>query len=73
MDAGFWDAVEGDAEALGVDAEQPLSVALPALASWRRARQEQSVIDAWRYRLSWAPVTGPSCSLRPVVGGGRAG
>ncbi|WP_432445645.1 type I polyketide synthase [Streptomyces rapamycinicus] len=64
VDAGFWDAVErGDAEALGVDAEQPLSVALPALASWRRARQEQSVIDAWRYRLSWAPVTGPSSQL----------
>ncbi|WP_346168642.1 hypothetical protein, partial [Streptomyces javensis] len=40
VDAAFWDAVErGDAEALGVDAEQSLSAALPALASWRRARQ----------------------------------
>ncbi|WP_206743082.1 SDR family NAD(P)-dependent oxidoreductase, partial [Streptomyces sp. PRh5] len=57
MDAAFWDAVErGDAEALGVDAEQSLSAALPALASWRRAHQEQSVIDGWRYRLGWTPI-----------------
>ncbi|MCG0291128.1 SDR family NAD(P)-dependent oxidoreductase, partial [Streptomyces sp. PSAA01] len=59
MDAAFWDAVErGDADVLGVDAEQPLSAALPALASWRRAQQEQSVVDGWRYRLGWTPVTG---------------
>ncbi|WP_449344228.1 type I polyketide synthase, partial [Streptomyces malaysiensis] len=64
VDAVFWDAVErGDAEILGVDAEQPLSAALPALASWRRARQEESVIDAWRYRLTWVPVVGPSSQL----------
>ncbi|WP_425573855.1 type I polyketide synthase, partial [Streptomyces rhizosphaericus] len=57
VDAAFWDAVErGDAEALGVDAEQSLSAALPALASWRRAHQEQSVIDGWRYRLGWTPI-----------------
>ncbi|WP_437113982.1 type I polyketide synthase, partial [Streptomyces violaceusniger] len=59
VDAAFWDAVErGDAEALGVDAEQSLSAALPALASWRRTQQEQSVVDGWRYRLGWTPVTG---------------
>ncbi|MEU5930924.1 SDR family NAD(P)-dependent oxidoreductase, partial [Streptomyces antimycoticus] len=59
VDAAFWDAVErGDAEVLGVDAEQPLSAALPALASWRRARREESVVDGWRYRLGWTPVTG---------------
>ncbi|GAA3371343.1 hypothetical protein GCM10017744_098690 [Streptomyces antimycoticus] len=59
VDAAFWKAVErGDAEVLGVDAEQPLSAALPALASWRRAQQEQSVVDGWRYRLGWTPVTG---------------
>ncbi|MFI8992421.1 SDR family NAD(P)-dependent oxidoreductase, partial [Streptomyces antimycoticus] len=39
-------------------AEQPLSAALPALASWRRARREESVVDGWRYRLGWTPVTG---------------
>ncbi|MFE5126528.1 SDR family NAD(P)-dependent oxidoreductase, partial [Streptomyces sp. NPDC056669] len=59
VDAAFWDAVErGDTQALGVDEEQPLSAALPALASWRRAQQEQSVVDGWRYRLGWTPVTG---------------
>ncbi|MGK3111409.1 SDR family NAD(P)-dependent oxidoreductase, partial [Streptomyces mordarskii] len=59
VDAAFWDAVErGDAEVLGVDAAQPLSAALPALASWRRARREESVVDGWRYRLGWTPVTG---------------
>ncbi|MGW5699270.1 polyketide synthase, partial [Streptomyces asiaticus] len=57
VDTAFWDAVErGDARALGIDEEQPLSAVLPALASWRRARQEQSVIDGWRYRLGWTPV-----------------
>ncbi|MFT9473674.1 type I polyketide synthase, partial [Streptomyces sp. Mo3] len=61
VDTAFWDAVErGDAEVLGVDAEQSLSAALPALASWRRARREQSVVDGWRYRLGWTPVTGVS-------------
>ncbi|WP_346168547.1 acyltransferase domain-containing protein, partial [Streptomyces javensis] len=57
VDAAFWDAVErGDARALGIDEEQPLSAVLPALASWRRARQEQSDIDGWRYRLGWTPI-----------------
>ncbi|MFD8159349.1 type I polyketide synthase [Streptomyces malaysiensis] len=56
-DAAFWAAVErGDLGSFGIDTEQPLSAALPALASWRRARQEQSVIDGWRYRLSWTPI-----------------
>ncbi|MBU3871405.1 SDR family NAD(P)-dependent oxidoreductase, partial [Streptomyces sp. 4503] len=59
VDAAFWDAVErGDAQALGVDEEQPLGAVLPALASWRRAQQERSVVDGWRYRLGWTPVTG---------------
>ncbi|MFF6850281.1 type I polyketide synthase, partial [Streptomyces antimycoticus] len=64
VEAAFWDAVErGDAEVLGVDAEQPLSAALPALASWRRARREESVVDGWRYRVTWTPVAGPSAQL----------
>ncbi|MFF4484510.1 type I polyketide synthase, partial [Streptomyces sp. NPDC001520] len=64
VDAAFWEAVErGDAEALGVDAEEPLSAALPALASWRRARREESVVDAWRYRVTWTPVVSPSSQL----------
>ncbi|WP_425581553.1 type I polyketide synthase, partial [Streptomyces yatensis] len=64
VDAAFWNAVErGDADVLGVDAEQPLSAALPALASWRRARREESVVDAWRYRVTWTPVVGPPSQL----------
>ncbi|MEV6134454.1 SDR family NAD(P)-dependent oxidoreductase, partial [Streptomyces violaceusniger] len=64
VDTAFWDAVErGDTQALGVDEEQPLSAALPALASWRRARREESVVDAWRYRVTWTPVAGPSSQL----------
>ncbi|MEU8878370.1 SDR family NAD(P)-dependent oxidoreductase, partial [Streptomyces javensis] len=57
VDTAFWDAVErGDLGSFGIDAEQPLSAALPALSSWRRVRQEQSVIDGWRYRLGWTPI-----------------
>ncbi|MGW7759025.1 SDR family NAD(P)-dependent oxidoreductase, partial [Streptomyces violaceusniger] len=64
VDAAFWDAVErGDTQALGVDEEQSLSAALPALASWRRARREESAVDAWRYRVTWTPVVGPSSQL----------
>ncbi|WP_455753081.1 type I polyketide synthase, partial [Streptomyces antimycoticus] len=59
VDAAFWDAVEReDFGSFGIDAEQSLSAALPALAAWRRVRQEQSVIDGWRYRLGWAPIPG---------------
>ncbi|MGW4081051.1 type I polyketide synthase, partial [Streptomyces asiaticus] len=59
VDAAFWDALErGDLGSFGIDVEQPLSAALPALSSWRRARQEQSDIDGWRYRLGWTPIPG---------------
>nr|WTB10406.1 SDR family NAD(P)-dependent oxidoreductase [Streptomyces antimycoticus] len=59
VDAAFWDAVEReDFGWFGIDAEQSLSAALPALAAWRRVRQEQSVIDGWRYRLGWSPIPG---------------
>ncbi|MGP3947048.1 type I polyketide synthase, partial [Streptomyces sp. 6N106] len=61
VDTAFWDAVErGDLGSFGIDAGQPLSAALPALAAWRRVRQEQSVIGGWRYRLGWAPIPGAS-------------
>ncbi|WUV54621.1 SDR family NAD(P)-dependent oxidoreductase [Amycolatopsis sp. NBC_01480] len=62
IDGRFWDAVEredlaGLAADLGVDGSA-LSAVLPALASWRRKLEEQSTVDAWRYRESWAPLTG---------------
>ncbi|MEU7136733.1 type I polyketide synthase, partial [Streptomyces sp. NPDC046261] len=67
VDAAFWDAVErGDVEALGIDADRPLSEVLPALSSWRRAWQDQSVVDSWRYRFAWTPVTGVSSASKPA-------
>ncbi|NBH07036.1 acyltransferase domain-containing protein, partial [Amycolatopsis sp. SID8362] len=66
-DAGFWAAVEqedfGDLAAqLDVDRDA-LGAVLPALSSWRRARDEQSLVDGWTYRVSWKPLpAGPAGS-----------
>uniref|UniRef100_UPI0036F2F285 type I polyketide synthase n=1 Tax=Streptomyces malaysiensis TaxID=92644 RepID=UPI0036F2F285 len=62
VDADFWDAVEREdlaslAAALEVDAgESSLAMVVPALAAWRRARRERSVLDAWRYHITWQPL-----------------
>ncbi|OPF74901.1 polyketide synthase, partial [Streptomyces antioxidans] len=62
VDADFWDAVEREdlaalADALEVDAEESsLAMVVPALASWRRARRERSVLDSWRYHVTWKPL-----------------
>ena len=50
-EARFWAAVEGGdaaglAELVAVDGERPFAEVLPALASWRRREQEQSVTKA---------------------------
>ncbi|MGY1434190.1 type I polyketide synthase [Streptomyces reniochalinae] len=60
-DSGFWAAVEReDADALaatlGIEDGSPLLGVLPMLSSWRRRRQEQSVLDTWRYRVTWKPL-----------------
>jgi acyl transferase domain-containing protein len=53
-DAAFWDAVErGDLEELA-----GLESALPALSAWRQRHQQRSLLDSWRYRVVWKPVTG---------------
>ncbi|MFF1918883.1 type I polyketide synthase, partial [Streptomyces sp. NPDC058239] len=57
----FWEAVERQdlaalSSELGED-QTRLSAALPALADWRRRRREQSVVDSWRYRVGWVPLT----------------
>nr|WP_275560629.1 type I polyketide synthase [Streptomyces sp. 5-6(2022)] len=45
------------AAALEVDAEESsLAMVVPALAAWRRARRERSVLDSWRYHVSWKPL-----------------
>ncbi|WP_190127199.1 type I polyketide synthase, partial [Streptomyces inusitatus] len=61
VDARFWDAVEReDLESLvaelDVDSDAPISELIPALSAWRRHGQEQSEVDAWRYRVSWKPL-----------------
>ncbi|WP_372503534.1 type I polyketide synthase [Streptomyces spectabilis] len=64
-DARFWEAVEReDLERLAAelevaqDAAADLGAVLPVLSSWRRQRRERSTVDAWRYRVTWKPLTG---------------
>ncbi|MGW3571587.1 SDR family NAD(P)-dependent oxidoreductase, partial [Streptomyces sp. NPDC000941] len=66
-DADFWATVERADQAdiaslattLDVD-DGALTMVLPALSSWRRRRHEQSVVDSWRYRIGWKPLTDPA-------------
>ncbi|MFE1794125.1 SDR family NAD(P)-dependent oxidoreductase, partial [Streptomyces sp. NPDC059525] len=62
-EAAFWDTVENQdlaalAERLEVTGDSPLSSVLPALSQWRRRRRSRTVVDSWRYRISWQPLTG---------------
>ncbi|MFF0390306.1 type I polyketide synthase [Kitasatospora sp. NPDC004615] len=65
----FWEALGGGdldrfTTALGVAAEDPLNVVLPALATWRTERTERSVVDSWRYRVTWRALPeGPAVAL----------
>ncbi|WP_028933453.1 type I polyketide synthase [Pseudonocardia spinosispora] len=59
-EARFWAAIEsGDqlalSETLATD-DPGLGELVPVLASWRRRERDRSATDAWRYRVSWAPV-----------------
>ncbi|MGC5311985.1 acyltransferase domain-containing protein, partial [Micromonospora zamorensis] len=57
-DADFWAAVEdGDLARLGITVDSAGDL-LPALVEWRRKRQDAEVVDGWRYRATWRPVTG---------------
>ncbi|MCX5016602.1 SDR family NAD(P)-dependent oxidoreductase [Streptomyces sp. NBC_00555] len=67
QDAPFWDAVgredlDGVARTLGLDRDA-LAPVLPALASWRRRRTSESVVDGWEYKAAWTEVPGPA--VRP--------
>ncbi|AUX43617.1 acyl transferase [Sorangium cellulosum] len=63
-EGAFWHAVDrGDVDALTaalhVHDEQhraALTALLPTLSMWRRQRQEQRSLDAWRYRTAWRPI-----------------
>ncbi|GDY47656.1 hypothetical protein SANT12839_085380 [Streptomyces antimycoticus] len=67
-DAEFWDAVEREdlvalTAALEVDADEErssLRTVLPALSSWRRGSRERSVLDSWRYHVTWNRVPDPA-------------
>ncbi|MEV4300867.1 SDR family NAD(P)-dependent oxidoreductase, partial [Microbispora rosea] len=59
--ADFWSIVErGDlstlSEQLGVESAA-IEGLVPALASWRARGRERSMVDGWRYRVGWEPVT----------------
>ncbi|MGX6744519.1 type I polyketide synthase [Streptomyces xantholiticus] len=60
VDAEFWASVEREdaqslAATLGLSAEE-LDVVVPKLSAWRRQRREQSVVDGWRYQVTWQPL-----------------
>ncbi|MFD4673747.1 type I polyketide synthase [Lentzea sp. NPDC058450] len=56
-DSEFWAAVEsGDLDSLG-DSLSLGQDALDALAEWRRKSRTSNKVDAWRYRVSWLPLT----------------
>ncbi|MGA6151786.1 type I polyketide synthase [Stenotrophomonas sp. NPDC087984] len=68
VEAEFWDAVEREdlaalTAALEVDADEErssLRTVLPALSSWRRGSRERSVLDSWRYHVTWNRVPDPA-------------
>ncbi|MBM7443060.1 type I polyketide synthase [Streptomyces sp. HB132] len=65
VDDAFWAAVDTEdptalAGMLGAaddDVRRSWESVLPSLTSWRRERRDQTVVDSWRYRISWKPVT----------------
>ncbi|WP_167473410.1 type I polyketide synthase [Nocardia arthritidis] len=64
----FWDAIErADLHALsrelGSEDQAALAEALPVLAGWRQRKHEQSVLDSWRYRVTWTPVAAAAPEL----------
>jgi polyketide synthase 7 len=61
-DEEFWAAVEREdvpalRDRLGVRADV-LHEVVPALSSWRRDQTRLSIVDSWRYRVTWAPLAG---------------
>ncbi|MEV0416097.1 type I polyketide synthase [Streptomyces sp. NPDC050448] len=70
VDAAFWAAVDNEdltalTATLEIDADRPLSDLLPALSAWRRRSAERSVVDGWRYAVTWKPLGDPQTAARP--------
>ena len=61
----FWQAIEssnldalsGELHVDGDEQRAALALLLPTLSSFRHKRQEQSTVDAWRYQVTWKPLT----------------
>ncbi|MFF9206666.1 type I polyketide synthase [Streptomyces sp. NPDC014986] len=72
-DAAFWAAVEReDLQALSATLDLDdtvLSDVLPALSSWRRGLNERSLVDGWRYRVTWRPLTATATAAGSSVAG----
>ncbi|MGQ4402732.1 SDR family NAD(P)-dependent oxidoreductase, partial [Streptomyces hayashii] len=73
VDAAFWDIVDrGDAESMARSLRLDASVldgVLPALSSWRSRHRDQAVLDGWRYRIDWRPISGASAAGSVVADG----
>ncbi|MDB1090425.1 SDR family NAD(P)-dependent oxidoreductase, partial [Streptomyces sp. ACA25] len=58
----FWAAVDAAdhgavATALNLSDSAGLDTVLPALTAWRRERRRRSLVDSWRYRIAWTPLS----------------
>ncbi|MCX5262744.1 type I polyketide synthase [Streptomyces sp. NBC_00199] len=65
----FWRTVEeGDLEGLAgtLGVAEGLESVVPALAAWRTAHRERGVVDGWRHRVEWRPLT----ATAPAAAGG---
>ncbi|WP_443041944.1 type I polyketide synthase [Streptomyces sp. B21-106] len=65
----FWRTVEeGDLEGLAgtLGVAEGLESVVPALAAWRTAHRERGVVDGWRHRVEWRPLT----TTAPAAAGG---
>ncbi|MFG1989001.1 type I polyketide synthase [Actinoplanes sp. NPDC048988] len=77
-DSAFWDAVgAGDpatlAATIGLNDPVALREVAPALARFHRRRQQDSIVDSWRYRVVWRradlPAAVPSGTWLLVTSG----
>ncbi|MGV9660763.1 type I polyketide synthase [Streptomyces koyangensis] len=74
VEARFWQAVENEdlaglAGTIGLPgAPEDLESVLPALSAWRRSHREESQTESWRYRATWAPLSGLVDSGRALSG-----
>ncbi|WP_443044712.1 type I polyketide synthase [Streptomyces sp. DHE17-7] len=41
---------------------------LPALSAWHRGRSERALVDGWRYRVTWQPLTATATATAPAGG-----